>query len=136
MFNTLLLTVFLCQILIYIALLLTALFISLSYPHILHMWFMLLVNFLLLLLLLLQFIENPFFIFCGIFKEPNFRDFSFHLLHLWSCFKIFRRYRISCYDIHYLWGSLVTLVDRWYECFSFSSYSYVLWQQKCYSYYT
>jgi hypothetical protein len=44
------------------------------------------------------------------------------------CFLIFNRSRISCYGIYYQRDCLLTLVTCRYESFSFSSYSYVLWQ--------
>jgi len=49
------------------------------------------------------------------------------------CFSFFSGSRISCYDIYYKRDCLVTLVTCWYESFSFSFYSYVLWQPEFYS---
>src|SRR3954469_6007053 len=72
--SILLLMVHLCRILLYIALLLAAWYISLLLVRILHMQFMLLAS---SLPRLLQFIGQLFFVFYDIFEDLSFRAYCF-----------------------------------------------------------
>jgi hypothetical protein len=49
------------------------------------------------------------------------------------CFSIFNQSKILHYDIYYQRDCFVTLVTCGYKSFSFSSYSYILWQPEFYS---